>query len=238
VKRSWLWGPDSWIAVSERYDEEPNRARMVHYFDKARVEINSGETQPEVTAGLLVRDMILGSIQVSDSEFVENTPANVPLAGDGYEFNPDAPTYASLNGVASTEEGREVTQRSGEAIVETLARDGTIGADESAPDAATYGSYDETLGHNVATVFDTYLSDLAVDQDMSVGLPLTEPYWVQTLVAQEPTWVLIQAFERRVLTYTPSNAPEWQIEMGNVGRHYYEWRYDHEAPNAYREPAG
>ncbi|MBA2453397.1 MAG: CAP domain-containing protein [Chloroflexia bacterium] len=238
VKRSWLWGPDSWIAISERYDEEPNRARMVHYFDKARVEINRGETQPEVTAGLLVRDMILGSIQVGDTEFNENTPANVPLAGDGYEFNPDAPTYASLSGVASTEEGRAVAQRAGEVIRETLSTNGAIGASESAPAGATYGSYDETLGHNVAAIFDTYLSGLAVDQNVSVGLPLTEPYWVQTLVAQEPTWVLVQAFERRVLTYTPSNAPEWQIEMGNVGRHYYEWRYDNEAPNTYREPAG
>lgn len=238
VKRSWLWGPDTWIAVSERYDEEPGRARMVHYFDKARIEINAGETQPEVTAGLLVRDMILGSIQVGDTAFVQASAANVPLAGDGLEFNADAPTYSSLSGIASTEEGREVTARSGERIIETLSQDGTVGSDRSVPEGASYGSYDETLGHNVADVFDTYLSGLAVDQMISVGLPLSEPYWVQTLVNQEPTWVLVQAFERRLLTFTPSNELEWQIEMGNVGRHYYEWRYDNEAPNAYREPAG
>ena len=41
----------------------------------------------------------------------------------------------------------------------------------------------------------------------------------------EPTDVLVQAFERRVLTYTPDNAPEWRVEMGNVGQHYYQWRY-------------
>src|SRR5206468_632020 len=29
----------------------------------------------------------------------------------------------------------------------------------------------------------------------------------------------------RVLTYTPSNAPPWQVEMANVGRHYQSWRY-------------
>jgi hypothetical protein len=28
--------------------------------------------------------------------------------------------------------------------------------------------------------------------------------------------VLIQCFERRCLTYTPANAPGWQVEMGNV----------------------
>ena len=36
---------------------------------------------------------------------------------------------------------------------------------------------------------------------------------------------LIQAFERRVLTYTPANPAAFQVEMGNVGRHYYLWRY-------------
>ena len=40
-----------------------------------------------------------------------------------------------------------------------------------------------------------------------------------------PQWVLVQPFERRVLTYTPSNAAGWHVEMGNVGRHYYSWRY-------------
>jgi hypothetical protein len=37
--------------------------------------------------------------------------------------------------------------------------------------------------------------------------------------------VLVQCFERRCLTYTPSNPTGWQVEMGNVGRHYYSWRY-------------
>ncbi len=238
VKRSWLWGPDTWIAISERYDEEPQRARTVHYFDKARIEINTGASQPPVTAGLLVRDMILGSIQVGDTAFVADSPAVVPLAGDAYEFNADAPTYASLNAIASIQEGRAIPQRTGEAVVETLSTDGAIGSSQSVPGGVAYGSYDETLGHNVADVFDGYLSELAVDSVISVGLPLTEPYWVQTLVAQKPTWVLVQAFERRLLTYTPLNEPEWQIEMGNVGRHYYEWRYDREAPDIYREPAG
>jgi hypothetical protein len=37
--------------------------------------------------------------------------------------------------------------------------------------------------------------------------------------------VLIQAFERRVLTYVPSQPADWQVEMGNIGLHYFEWRY-------------
>ncbi len=38
-------------------------------------------------------------------------------------------------------------------------------------------------------------------------------------------WVLAQLFERRVLTYTPDNPQGWHVEMGNVGQHYYTWRY-------------
>jgi hypothetical protein len=238
VKRSWLWGPESWIAVSERYDEEPERARRVHYFDKARVEVNVAEKHQGLTAGLLVRDMILGSVQVGEETFLEREPAVVPLAGDGWEWNKDAPTYASLSGIASTEAGREIAPRPGLDIVETLSLDGVIGTDQSLAGLATYGSYDETLGHNVAAVFDEYLSNLVIDWQMSVGLPIADPYWVQTLVNQEPTWVLVQAFERRLLTYTPTNEAGWRVEMGNVGRHYYEWRYGMEAPAAYREPAG
>jgi hypothetical protein len=36
----------------------------------------------------------------------------------------------------------------------------------------------------------------------------------------------MQTFESRALTFTLDNSPEWHVEAGNVGRHYYEWRYD------------
>jgi hypothetical protein len=31
----------------------------------------------------------------------------------------------------------------------------------------------------------------------------------------------------RVLTYTPSNPVAFRVEMGNVGQHYFAWRYPH-----------
>jgi hypothetical protein len=74
------------------------------------------------------------------------------------------------------------------------------------------------------------LQALPTDWHMSVGLPLAEPYWVRSNLAGEATWVLVQAFERRILTYTPINRPEWRVEMGNVGRHYYTWRYGEVPP--------
>ncbi|MCO5176624.1 MAG: hypothetical protein M9890_06590 [Thermomicrobiales bacterium] len=60
-----------------------------------------------------------------------------------------------------------------------------------------------------------------------LGHPLSEPYWVQTEVAGVEQYVLLQAFERRVLSYTPGNPDGWQTESGNAGQHYRIWRNLH-----------
>jgi hypothetical protein len=64
----------------------------------------------------------------------------------------------------------------------------------------------------------------------ATGFPVTEANWTQVLVGGQLKDVLVQCFERRCLTYTPSNAPEWRVEFGNVGQHYHTWRYDQPAP--------
>lgn len=233
VARSWLWGPDTWAEMGEQYAQSANGDREVNYFDKARLEVNDAEgAEAELTAGLLVRDMILGQAQVGDDEFTEIGPADIPLAGDGKRVNPNSPTYASLNPLASLEDQpNRASEREDEWIVETINSISQIGTYTELENMAQYGSFEETLGHNLAAVFESYFDTLSVDWQVSVGLPLTEPYWVQTLVGGEEMWVLVQAFERRLLTYTPENDPTWQVEMGNVGRHYYEWRYGEEPPD-------
>ncbi|MEZ4572367.1 MAG: hypothetical protein R2849_19030 [Thermomicrobiales bacterium] len=60
------------------------------------------------------------------------------------------------------------------------------------------------------------------------GLPITEAYWADVKVGGVYKDVLIQCFERRCLTYTPDNPTGWQVEAGNVGLHYYAWRYAEE----------
>src|SRR5690606_16116176 len=104
-QRTWLWGPDSFSARSEPYAESPGGERQVFYFDKSRMEITNpaGDRASDwfVTNGLLVRDMVLGAAQVGENDFERSTPAEIPLAGDPAAQNPDAPTYASLRGVAT-----------------------------------------------------------------------------------------------------------------------------------------
>ena len=60
----------------------------------------------------------------------------------------------------------------------------------------------------------------------ATGFPVTEAYWSEVMVAGIPQDVLWQCFQRRCLTYTPGNIAGWQVEVGNVGLHYYDWRYD------------
>ena len=228
--RSWLWGPDIWLGKAEPSADAPNGQRQVYYLDKARLELNQDSATAYVTAGLLVRDMIAGIVQVGNNEYVQTQPAWVQLAGDPLKDNPDAPTYASLTNLAAIVPGREATPRAGQPITDVLAQDGSLSQEPNLGRYGAYGSFETTLGHNLAAVFEPYLQSLASDWHSSVGLPLSEPYWVRTRVAGVETWVLTQAFERRVLTYTPANAPGWRIEMGNIGRHYYTWRYGVEPP--------
>ncbi|NJM07394.1 hypothetical protein HC891_16235 [Candidatus Gracilibacteria bacterium] len=70
-----------------------------------------------------------------------------------------------------------------------------------------------------------------------MGYPISEPYWMRVQV-NGATFVLAQAFERRVLTYNPTNAPAWQVEMGNVGQHYYTWRYETNSGSRGQEAGG
>jgi hypothetical protein len=93
--------------------------------------------------------------------------------------------------------------------------------------------------HSVASVFWEFMQSegvIAVDDTLvtgqlflnpfyATGLPLTEAYWTTVDVAGQQQLVLVQAFERRVMTYTPANPEGWQVEAGNVGQHYYAWRY-------------
>ena len=228
--RTWTWGPDAFAVREEAYDGATRGVRAVYYFDKSRMEINNpaGDRASPwfVTNGLLVREMIAGQLQTGDRTFTPRDPAVAPLAGDPAARNPGAVTYASLAAVASLEPGMHVMpRRVGSTVIETLDALGAVGLEGAPTDPVRYGAYDETLGHNIAEPFWRWLTAQPVDWVYAAGYPLTEPYWTRTRINGAETWVMVQAFERRLLTFVPGNAPSWQVEAGNVGRHYYEWRY-------------
>lgn len=250
VSRTWLWGvhPPADHAY-EPYVEAQHGIRLVYYYDKSRMEITypTAERNEEwyVTNGLLVSELISGEMQVGDAAFEPRQPAQVNVAGDPND--PNGPTYASFTNLLDAPPYLE-----GQPITATISRDGTVG-DES--DYAQYGVFADYLepitNHRVANVFWNYLNSTGpiANEDGSVsegslfdpwffatGLPITEAYWADVLVAGESREVLIQCFERRCLTYTPANPEGWQVEMGNVGQHYHAWRYAEVQPPAVDEP--
>jgi hypothetical protein len=235
--RSWIYGDQSggFTTLLEAYG---TGYRLVNYHDKARIEATS-PTVGFTTNGLLVREMIAGAAQVGDTIFIPRVPAQIAIAGDVAETNINAPTYVSFQNVASLNNDRRVPNQVGQTVVATIAKDGTINVNFG---TGVYGVvnvyYDNNLGHNIPNVFwdymnqsgiininGSYVNGQVVDWLPVFGLPLSEPYWTRVFVGNQEKDVLVQVFERRTLTYTPSNPPAFRVEMGNVGRHYYKWRY-------------
>jgi hypothetical protein len=192
-----------------------------------------------VTNGLLVVEMISGRIQIGDNEFEPpKPPASVPVAGD--ENSPDAITYASLAPVASLNNDNTADDRTGQDVTAVLGKDGQVSTDPGKANLVKIARYEPTLGHNIPDVFwsfmnatgpvyngrfGTYTDGPILDWISAIGYPITEPYWTHVQISGAPKDVLVQAFQRRVLTYVADNPPGWQVEMANVGRQYFDWRY-------------
>ncbi|MEZ4571024.1 MAG: S8 family serine peptidase [Thermomicrobiales bacterium] len=241
VGRTWLWGPSDFATGFEPYVEAPNGSRLVRYYDKSRMEItdplDDRSASWYVTNGLLARELISGQMQTGDTAFEFRGSALIAVAGD-----PDdvlAPTYSDLKGLLGAEPVED-----GTLIDETVDGAGRVRDDAALADYGVYAAqFVPETDHEIASVFWDYLNSqgLVYRNDelvlgrlfdpvyFATGFPITEAYWSRVLVGGARVDVLIQCFERRCLTYTPSNAPEWRVEMGNVGLHYYRWRYEDNA---------
>lgn len=245
VSRGLLWGPQQIRKLQEPYKEDTGGYRIVVYYDKGRMEINNPSGDPNapgyVTNGLLVKEMITGAVQLGDNSYRFTSPAtNVTLAGDPFQSNSSAPTFASLTKLATVNNNNHVAKNTGATVTQTLAQDGTTATDSSLGQyKVTLSDYNASTGHNVANVFSNffaqtgtinvngqYTTGTLMDANALIGFPLTDPYWVKTKLAGKTQDVLVQAFERRVLTYTPSNPKGFQVEMGNTGTDYWQWRYN------------
>ncbi len=227
--QAWVWGPAMRAMTREPYQESPNGYRSVFYFDKGRMEITdpngNANSQWYVSVGLLVRDLIAGQIQVGKNSFVQSAPANIPATGD-MGANPLSPTFASLAPIASIGgniDANRTPNRVGQAVTELVKADGTVEPGAVTNSSVTIAAYDSQIGHNIPKLFEDWLAKQPFPQQYLVGHPLTEPFWVDTMVGGKQKRILMQAFERRVLTYTPDNPASWQVEAGNVGLQYRAW---------------
>ncbi len=238
VARSWTWGPwDTREVHIERYDEAPDGRRTVVYFDKSRMEITYPDADPTltwyVTNGLLVNELVTGRLQIGDDLYELREPAEVNVAGDANDLN--GPTYASFAGVLDAP-----PLAMDETVDQRIDRAGGVTPDNDlAGQGVVIAVVDEITNHAIAAPFWEFMKSqgpviesgelqdgaLFPDPVFATGRPITDPYWADVVVGGTSKLVLVQCFERRCLTYTPDNAPEWQVEAGNVGQHYKAWRY-------------
>jgi len=252
--RSWIWGPAPFTnGIMEPYVQAPGGQRLVQYFDKSRMEITHPDGDQNsiwyVTNGLLARELMTGKKQIGDNDFEVLQPARIGVAGDPtWKW---AVTYEKLGGVMNVPPPSEHAYPSGVGnwlepwgevkYREDLAHNWGLQANIYVPDT----------DHVVANVFWDFMMQsgpviengqildnqpLFPNPFYGTGYPLTEPWWIRTRFADSSMPdgfyykdVVVQAFERRTLTYTPENNPPFQVESGNIGRDYYAWSRQHAA---------
>lgn len=215
-----FWGPVALAkdGAQEPYTEAPGGQRLVQYFDKARMELTNPATNV-VTNGLLATELITGNRQLGDNTFQNVGSANVPVAGD-----PDnvGPTYAAINSNPQLRNGTGSTVGAQTTNALTAAGAASTFSGGASFPPANIAVYDATTQHNVPAAFNDFRNRAGLQ---AIGFAISEPFWSNVKVAGAQKDVLMQAFERRVLTYTPSNPTAFLVEFGNIGIHYYQWRY-------------
>ena len=246
VNRPYTWGPNvpgAPATLSEPYANSPGGTRRVLYLDKTRMEKNDPGTG-FVTTGLAVKELVSGLRQDGDTTFTPLAPSQTQVAGDPVSVNPNTPVYASFKNVVTlgNADGNSKPSAIGSTLNTFIAKDGTTST-IAPPVNLTVGAYEAQTGHNIAAPFQAFkfqtgpVTDpvsgntiqnqpiYTTDPTSNVfGLAISEPYWVATKIAGVDRLVLVQLFERRVLTYNPA-LPANPVEMGNLGQHYYQWRY-------------
>lgn len=221
-----FWGPvaNATPGQQEPYAEATNGRRFVQYFDKGRMELTRGA----VTNGLLATELVTGRVQVGDNAFENRPPPAIPIAGDP---NGGGPTYATLATTAALFDA--ASENPVAAYVYSFDARGALLVNPTpaipvAP-ALAIAAFDGPTRHNVIAAFAAYRDKAGL---AAIGYARSEPFRATVTVAGVARPVTIQVFERRVLTYTESNPAPFRVEMGNIGQHYYRWRYPDGPPPA------
>ena len=214
ARASNFWGP---LGLASDGLQEPYNGgtRLVQYFDKGRMELTNGQ----VTFGLLATQMVTGDIQQGDTSFRHAPPSLAKVAGDAEGIGPSYRTIsdnrAQLLAPHDAKPGQEIGflfDKSNTLIVSpSPVNTGGPLAD---------GAYDDATRHNVLAAFADYRARVGTG---AIGLAVSEPFAAYFTVGGVERAIAVQVFERRVLTYTEGNPPEFRVEMGNIGRHFSAW---------------
>ncbi len=214
-----FWGPSATEALAEAYAEAPGGTRVVQYFDKGRMELTN-PLSGVVTNGLLAKELATGDQQVGDAAYTHRDPPAIPIAGDA---NGAGPTYATLSTVGAPLFA-PTPMRGTTSVAATFTDSGQLILNTSQPTTGIkpLRAYDTATQHNVLGAFIAFRERVGLG---AIGYAISEPFTATFTVGGAPKSITVQVFERRVLTYTESNPDAFKTEFGNIGRHYYAWRY-------------
>jgi hypothetical protein len=177
----------------------------LQYFEKGRLEDHSKETSNpdwQIQYGLLVDEL-------------HNAKANLPIGGDTSSL-----TYAGLHDIADP--ARRVQPPPGYK---------GYGVYTVAPDGTTFVPFTADLrgapGHMILGGFWNFINRADLFSGgwfHDLGLPISDPI-PATVTKNFPGGpakrnIMVQAFQRAILTYDPANPADWQIERANVGTDY------------------
>jgi hypothetical protein len=178
----------------------------------------------QVANGLLATELVTGQIQIADDQFMPMPPPDIAIAGDP---GGSAATYADLSTKAAALLA-PAQSKIGQLSNATIQASGDLGDIALPPiPQTTLTVYDGTTKHNVPDAFAQYRNRAGL---ASIGYAISEPFHATVKVADASRFVMVQVFERRVLTYTDTNPDPFKVEMGNIGQHYYQWRYPNGPP--------
>jgi hypothetical protein len=236
--RSWIWGVSALVARYEPYQDSPNALAAasqptLQYLPQGWANVVLASPDPAdpwfITFGFLAQAQINQMMQAGETTNVVPLTADMPLVGDSND--PTAPTYASFQRVMGT----RFPDLTGEPVLDTLDKEGNVGLYAGRRYEETHLAFFFTqTGHNIPLVFWEFLNNQAEHGDdestlsttgepwqHEMGHPLTEPYWVHVSLDGAEHDLLVQVFQRRVLTYTPSKPLEEQIQVIDVSS--YQW---------------
>jgi hypothetical protein len=166
-------------------------------------------------------------MQVGDNAFEQRLPATIGVAGDPGQAGP---TYADLARLPERS-----PQATGAALTTTYSNGGfvqsaVVPSDPQLALTQYIGDPGGRFGQYIPKAFWDYLNGLSLPWQSVMGFPISPPFGTQLVVGGVARPVFVQAFERRVLTYTPGNPAGFTVEFGNIGQHYYQWRYSQPIP--------
>ncbi len=223
-----VWGAGPFYTSYEPAGGTPAGNHLVQYFDGGRLEVNDPAADRQaagfITGGRLVAELVASRIRTGrepgDQE--ARPPTTQPIVGDsGPDSAPAYPAFASLMNAPAPGD------HNGAVIDHRLNADGSVTQIGGQAAAFMLGHYEPGTRHNIAAVFWRFVQDggtgPAARWVTTLGLPLAEPVWVQAQVGGAQRDVLVQLFERRVLTFDPAGTGAVALTL--VGRHYWAWRY-------------